>query len=136
MPTFSRNSLEQLQTCHPDLQALFSEVIKTFDCQVLEGFRNQAKQETAFKAGNTQLPWPKGKHNKFPSMAVDVSPYPVEWDKINRFYWFAGFVIGTAIRLKQEGRMTMNVRYGGDWNRNYEIDDNHFNDLVHFELVP
>ncbi len=135
MPKFSQASFSKLSTCHIDLQVLFFEVIKHFDCTILEGYRNQADQEKAFKLGNTQLHYPYGRHNKIPSMAVDVTPYPIEWDNDKRSYWFAGFVMGIAQKLKDEGKMTHSVRYGGDWNSDYNIDLENFKDLVHFELV-
>jgi peptidoglycan L-alanyl-D-glutamate endopeptidase CwlK len=135
MPKFSSQSINRLHTCHPDLQVLFYEVIKTIDCTILEGYRNEIDQEKAFNAGNSKLHYPNGKHNKSPSFAVDVSPYPVDWAKINRFYWFAGIVMGLAIKLKEEGKITHDIRYGGDWNRDYKIGDQSFNDLVHFEIV-
>ncbi len=135
MPQFSDASRTQLSTCHPDLQALFFEIIKYVDCKVLEGFRNEEKQTIAHDTGKSREEWPNSHHNSIPSTAVDVSPYPVEWDQINRFYWFAGIVMGTAIQLKKEGRMTHSVRFGGDWNNNLDIRDNKFNDLVHFELI-
>lgn len=135
MPKFSQESFSKLSTCHIDLQALFYEVIKNFDCTVLEGYRDQADQEAAFKAGNTQLHYPNGNHNSNPSNAVDVSPYPIDWGNTKRFYWFAGYVMGIAQKLKDEGKMTHAVRYGGDWNQDMDITDNKFQDLVHFELV-
>lgn len=124
-----------LATCHPDLQTLFNEVIKSFDCTVLEGHRDEAAQDRAVKDGKSQLAYPFGKHNATPSNAVDVSPYPIEWQNLNRFYWFAGYVMGIAQKLLDDGKMSHAIRYGGDWNSNKEITDNHFNDLVHFELV-
>lgn len=135
MPKFSQQSFSKLSTCHLDLQVLFFEVIRTFDCQVLEGYRNQEDQEKAFNEGNTQLHFPNGKHNRQPSMAVDVAPYPLEWGNAKRFYWFAGYVMGVAMRLKEEGKMSHSVRYGGDWDSDKDIMDNKFQDLVHFELV-
>jgi peptidoglycan LD-endopeptidase CwlK len=135
MPTFGAESKKQLATCHPELQLLFNEVIKYYDCKVLEGYRNQADQEKAFNAGNSKLHYPNGKHNRLPSIAVDVSPFPVNWNDTKRFYWFAGFVLGMAVQLKAQGKMHYDVRYGGDWNMNKDINDQTFNDLVHFELV-
>lgn len=135
MPKFSPDSFSKLSTCHIDLQVLFFEVIRTFDCKVLEGYRNQEDQEKAFEAGNTHLHYPNGKHNHQPSLAVDVSPYPVDWNNPKRFYWFAGYVMGVAIRLKEEGKMSHSIRYGGDWDNDKDITDNHFQDLVHFELI-
>lgn len=135
MPKFSQDSFSKLSTCHMDLQVLFFEVIRTFDCTILEGFRNEQEQEEAFKKGNSKLHWPNGKHNHSPSQAVDASPYPIEWNNIPRFYWFAGYVMGIAQKLRDEGKMTHAIRYGGDWNNDKIIGDQTFNDLVHFELV-
>lgn len=135
MPRFSQTSFSKLTTCHPDLQVLFFEVIKTFDCTILEGYRNQIDQEKAFAEGNTKLHWPDGKHNIQPSTAVDVSPYPIDWKNYKRMYWFAGYVMGIANKLKEAGRMAHAVRYGGDWNSDKNIDNETFKDLVHFELV-
>lgn len=135
MPKFSQSSFSKLSTCHIDLQVLFYEVIKYFDCTIIEGYRNQVDQEAAFSKGNTQLHWPHGKHNAQPSMAVDVISYPIDWNNDKRCYWFAGYVMGIAQMLKDQGKMTHSVRFGGDWNRNKDIDDEHFKDLVHFELA-
>ena len=49
MPKFSQDSFSKLSTCHPDLQVLFYEVIKYYDCTILEGYRNQVDQD---KYGN------------------------------------------------------------------------------------
>lgn len=135
MPKFCQSSFSKLSTCHADLQALFYEVIKYFDCTIIEGYRNKEDQERAFKAGNTKLHWPDGKHNSQPSMAVDVAPYPIDWKNSSRFYWFAGYVMGIAQKLKDEGKMTHAVRFGGDWDGDKNIYDENFKDLVHFELV-
>ncbi len=135
MPKFSQESFSKLSTCHIDLQALFFEVIKHFDCIILEGYRGEQEQEAAYNSGNTKLHWPDGKHNKQPSTAVDVSPYPVDWNNTKRFYWFAGYVMGIAQKLKDDGKISHSIRYGGDWNDDMDITDNKFQDLVHFELI-
>ncbi|CAK0742062.1 conserved hypothetical protein [Gammaproteobacteria bacterium] len=135
MPKFSQASFSKLTTCHPDLQCLMYEVVKYFDCTVLEGYRNEADQEAAFAKGNTKLHWPHGNHNRLPSMAIDVSPYPIDWNNSKRFYWFAGYVMGIAQKLKDDGKMTHSVRFGGDWDGDKDITDQKFNDLVHFELI-
>lgn len=135
MPAFSESSKQKLLTCHEDLQILFNEVIKYFDCTILEGFRNEKEQNKAFENGNSKLKWPVGKHNKNPSLAVDVAPYPVRWENKERMYCFAGFVLGTAQILKNMEKMTHSLRYGGDWDGDKDINDQNFNDLVHFELI-
>lgn len=135
MPRFSQLSMSRLSTCHLDLQVVFFEVIKYVDCTILEGFRNEKDQELAFKNGNSTLHWPFGKHNQSPSLAVDAAPYPVDWKAEKRFFWFAGIVMGISERLLAEGRITHKIRFGGDWNRNYDItDEKGLKDLVHFEI--
>jgi peptidoglycan L-alanyl-D-glutamate endopeptidase CwlK len=135
MPMFSQTSFSRLATCHMELQTLFYEVIRTFDCTILEGHRNEADQEKAVADGKSKLHWPHGKHNANPSMAVDVAPYPVNFTDTKRLYYFGGWVQGVAQRLKDEGKMTYSIRWGGDWNGNKDLDDQTFFDLVHFELI-
>lgn len=136
MPKFSDESFSKLSTCHRDLQVLFFEVVKFFDCTVLEGFRNQVDQEKAFAAGNTRLHYPDGNHNKNPSLAVDVAPYPVDWSNTKLFIWFAGYVMGIAQKLKDEGKMEHSIRWGGAWDGLGKINTTgQLNDLVHFELL-
>lgn len=135
MPKFSKDSFSKLSTCHPDLQVLFFEVIRTFDCTILEGYRNKEDQDKAYEAGNTKLIYPNGKHNRQPSFALDATPFPLDWNNTKRFYHFAGYVLGIASKLKDDGKMTHAIKWGGDWNGNHNLDDQSFNDLVHFELI-
>jgi peptidoglycan L-alanyl-D-glutamate endopeptidase CwlK len=128
MPRFGRKSRENLATCEKDLQLVFNEVIKHVDCSVLEGHRNAKRQNELFEKGNTKVKYPKGRHNANPSCAVDVVPYPIDWNDRERFHLFAGFVLGVA------NQMGITLRWGGDWNMNFEVDDNNFDDFPHFEL--
>ena len=128
MPRFGKTSKKKLATCHEDLQKVFNEVIKKVDCSVLEGYRNEARQNKLYEEGKTKVHYPKGRHNASPSRAVDVVPYPVDWNDRERFHLFSGFVLGVAYR------MGINLRWGGDWNMNFEVDDNKFDDFPHFEL--
>lgn len=134
MPKFSQESLNQLQTCDIDLQIVFKEVIKYFDCKVLEGHRGEAAQNKAYREGKSQLPYPKGNHNAFPSKAVDVYPCPIDMKDLRRFDYFAGFVMAIADMLKDQGKIRHNIKWGGDWNDDTQVKDNNFNDLVHFEV--
>lgn len=109
MPKFSKRSQERLSTCHPDLQRLFNEVIKHYDCTVLDGHRSEKLQDFAFYSGKSKVKWPNSKHNSTPALAVDIVPYPVDWENINEFYQFAGFVKATAIKLN------INVKWGGNF---------------------
>ena len=129
MPKFGRRSKERLATCDEKLQKVFNEVIKHVDCSVLEGHRSEERQEKLFKEGKTKVHYPNGRHNASPSRAVDVVPYPIDWNDRERFHLFAGMVIGLA------RGMGISLRWGGDWNMNFEVDDNQFDDFPHFELL-
>ena len=128
MPHFGKKSKERLATCHEDLQKVFNEVIKVVDCSVLEGHRDERRQEQLFSEGKTKVHYPMGRHNSKPSRAVDVVPYPVDWEDRERFHLFSGCVLGVA------SGMGITLRWGGDWNMNFEVDDNKFDDFPHFEL--
>lgn len=126
---FSLISQNKLNTCHPDLQTLFNEVIKYYDCSIICGHRNELEQNEAFRTGRSKLKFPNSKHNQVPSLAVDVVPYPVDWNDHKRFYHFAGFVLGLAHTLN------IKIRWGGDWDSDLQFKDEKFLDLPHFELV-
>jgi len=110
------------------LKKVFNEVIKTVDCSVLEGHRDKAKQNKYYKEGKTRLQYPLGRHNELPSRACDVVPYPIDWDDRERFHLFAGFVLGIAKSMK------INLRWGGDWDQDWTVKDNKFDDFPHYEL--
>ena len=72
MPRFGKTSKRRLATCHEDLQEILNEVIKYFDCSVLCGHRGEADQNKAYESGHSKVKWPNGRHNKKPSIAVDI----------------------------------------------------------------
>ena len=138
MPYFSDKSKERLSTCEIHLQTVFNEIIKHFDCTILEGHRGREKQNEYFDKGTSKLRYPNGNHNSFPSTAVDAAPYP--YPKINsddkrevrkeldRIFYFSGFVMGVATRFGIE------LRWGGDWDRDKMLSDQKWDDLFHFEI--
>jgi peptidoglycan LD-endopeptidase CwlK len=129
MPKFGAKSSAQLLTCHPDLQRVFNEVVKRWDCTVIEGARTVAQQEENMRRGVSQtmaskhIPGPDGY-----SRAADVAPFPVDWQDSERFRAFGGYVLGTADMLG------VSLIWGGDWNGNRDFKDQKFIDLPHFEL--
>lgn len=124
--TFSALSKGRLETCHPALQHLFNEVIKHYNCTILEGHRTHKRQQELYSQGKSKLKY--SKHNETPSLAVDVAPYPIDWNNTIQFYHFVGFVLGTAKQLN------IPIRTGADWDKDNDFNDQTFNDLVHFEL--
>ena len=128
MPRFGKKSKERLATCEKDLQMVFNEVIKYVDCSILEGHRKEDRQNSLYEVGKTKVRYPNGRHNASPSRAVDVTPYPVDWADRERQTLFAGFVLGVA------NQMGIKLRWGGDWDQDFEVKDNRFDDFPHFEL--
>lgn len=120
MPEFGKWSKTQLATVHPDLRRLFEEVVKGMDCHVLCGYRNEADQDRAFNQGFSKVQWPNSKHNTYPSLAVDVSTWPLNWHDIASFDALGGFVLATAERLG------IGVEWGGAWKS--------FVDRPHYQL--
>lgn len=119
---FSKQSLANLETAHPDLQRLFNEVIKHRDCKILCGHRDEKLQNALFKSGNSNLKFPHSRHNSFPSKAVDALFHPfTNWKDFRQFHEFAGFVLGVA------SQMDIPIRWGGHFKTFY--------DAPHFELV-
>ena len=136
MPKFGRTSKSKLETVHILQFELWNEVIKVFDCSIIEGHRDKAEQNRLFDLGKSRVMWPNSKHNEDPSLAVDAAPYyldkpHIRWNResLYRWYYFAGVVKGIAIR------MNIPIRWGGDWDMDTYVKDQRFNDLPHFELI-
>jgi peptidoglycan L-alanyl-D-glutamate endopeptidase CwlK len=130
MPRFGKKSKQRLEGVHPDLRKVLDEVVKYFDITIIEGKRSQERQNQLVAEGKSKTKFGKHVWGK----AVDICPYPIDWDARDDFHYLGGFVLATATS------MGTNVRWGGDWNASslYKgkrtTKDNNFDDLVHFEL--
>jgi len=118
-----------LLSCRPELIRLFQEVVKHRDCTINCGFRSQVEQDEAVRTGHSKLKFPNSKHNVYPSCAVDVIPYPVDWNDLDSFLLFIGFVKGVA------SQMGIEVISGIDWDNDWDIKETTFMDYPHFQLV-
>ena len=80
----------------------------------------------------SKFKYPKSNHNvtepNGKSLAVDVTPYPLDWKDRERHTLFAGYVLATA------RSMGILLRWGGDWDMDFQVNDNKFDDFPHFEL--
>jgi len=121
MNKFSKRSLEQLSTCDQRLQDLFMKVLQDMDCTIIEGHRGKEKQDRMVREGKSKAKWPRSKHNTIPSKAVDVMPYPIDWNDLERLSKFSELVKKTA------KRMNIKIRWGGNFKS--------FFDGPHWELV-
>jgi hypothetical protein len=109
---------------------VLEEVVKFFDITVIEGKRSQDRQDELVRQGKSKTKF--GKHVK--GLAVDIAPYPIDWNARDDFHYLGGFVLGVA------AKMGINIRWGGDWSSSSlaqearTTKDNNFDDLVHFEI--
>lgn len=145
MNEYGKKSQAVFNSCHPDIRLIFKRVLPNFDHSGLEGARLDETQYEYFKTGRSKLNGieDRSKHQVTEeqplSMAVDVSPYPIDFSDTHkalaRFYMFSGYVFQASEELYAEGLITHKVRWGGDWDSDKNFEDQSFDDLVHFELV-
>ena len=127
MYKFSKRSRDNLSTASTNLQKLFNEVIKEIDCTVICGHRSPEEQFELYKKGrvNKDFKWTvvdkskvvtnidgrakKSNHNYLPSKAVDVVPYPLDWNDINAFK-----KLGEVVKRKAK-ELGIKISWGGDW---------------------
>lgn len=119
---FGDKSLKKLYKCHPLLVELMLNAIRTSedDITVICGTRSNEAQQEAYENGKSLLKPGKSKHNKIPSEAVDIAPYPIKWDNIRAFEKLGKHVKECADSLN------ITIKWGGDWSM--------LKDYVHFEL--
>ena len=131
MPRFGKRSKERLKGVDAKLQNLLYEVVKYFDITIIEGKRSQERQNELVAQGKSKTKF--GKH--VDGKAVDIAPYPIDWNARDDFHLLGGFVLGMA------ASMGIKIRWGGDWNASSTFrgrrttKDNNFDDLVHFEIL-
>ena len=140
MPAFSKKSKAMLDQCHPDLQQVMNEAIKIFDFSVTEGARTKEQQAKYVKEGKSKtmnskhIPKYYKEIGKECSFAIDIVPYPVDYNDRERFCVLAGIVLGIAKVYKDLGIIKSDIRWGGDFNRNSITKDEKFSDMPHFEI--
>ena len=111
-------SAQSLSGVHPDLVAVVEAAIKIteVDFSVIEGIRALERQKQLLKEGkSTTL---NSRH--ITGHAVDMVPYPVDWEDLERFEDMA-----EAMKVSAE-ELEIPIVWGGDWKNFY--------DAPHFEL--
>ncbi len=139
----SRRSLDNLETCHMDLQKIVALAIQisVVDFIVVEGHRSVQRQNKLFKQGLSKIDGinRKGKHNYTPSKAFDICAYvrgskKLAYD-VSHLACIGGAITAAAKILLAEGEITHDIRWGANWDNDGEIlTDQRFDDLPHFEL--
>ncbi len=86
-------SLARLATCDAELVRLVRAVAADVDANpgklvkditVVCGHRGKAEQDHCFAIGTSKLKWPMSRHNAYPSLAVDLAPFPTDWNASGR----------------------------------------------------
>ena len=111
-------SLQSLSGVNPDMVAVVKRAIELteVDFTVIEGIRHINRQRELLKAGkSTTL---NSRH--ITGHAVDMVPYPVDWEDLERFELMAEAMKEAADELD------IPIVWGGDWKSFY--------DAPHFEL--
>ena len=125
MPHFGKRSKERLKGVDIKLQHILRRLVKIMDVTIIEGLRSQERQNELVAKGASKTKYLKHIEGK----AVDVAPYPIDWEDRERFHYMGGMLRGIAHELN------IKIRWGGDWDSDGEIADNSFDDLVHVELI-
>ena len=130
--TRSKNNLKGV---HPDLVKVVEKAIglTTQDFTVIEGVRTTKRQQELYAQGRTapgnivtNVDGVKKKSNHQVKAdryghAVDIVPYPVDWDSISKFD-------NIAVAMKLAAcEFGVDIVWGGDWEN--------FKDYPHFELA-
>ena len=111
-------SMQSLSGVHPDMVAVVKKAIEItgVDFTVIEGIRNINRQRELFKAGKSTTM--NSRH--ITGHAVDMVPWPVDWEDLERFE-----VMSEAMKTAAE-ELEIPIVWGGDWKSFY--------DAPHFEL--
>ncbi len=147
MPKYGQTSESRLESVRSrSVKAVFRQVVRFFDNTIPKygGMRTIDEQIMLVNRGSSKTL--QSKH--LDGLALDALPYPVRWPRqlnpdengmvqletakayakdLGRFYYFGGYVLGTA------DCMGVRLRWGGDWDDDRDVHDQDFDDLVHFE---
>jgi hypothetical protein len=127
---FTNTERQRLLSADPLLEELCVEVNKKFPIFIVCGKRDKDAQELAFAHGLTKVHYPNSKHNTEPySKAIDICPYPIDWNNRKAFYEMYKVVMETAQELG------IKIRAGADFNQDGDLTNDKFVDLPHFELA-
>lgn len=132
MRTWGRKSKKVYDTLDPRLQEWCTRVRdEVVDLSLICGYRDRLTQTEAFENGFSKVQYPDGKHNKIPSLAVDLQPYP--YPTHDAKVWGAlGYIAGRGEVIATD--MGIILRWGGDWDQDGDLTDQTFDDLFHWEL--
>lgn len=133
MRSWSARSKEVYEELDERLQLLVTRLRdEVMDITLLDGARTKAEQDHYNSIGTSTVKWPNSKHNTYPSIAVDLQPYPYP-DYEPKLWGALGYLAGRAHAIATEEGFR--IRWGGDWNGNGDLTDQTFDDLFHIEVL-
>jgi peptidoglycan L-alanyl-D-glutamate endopeptidase CwlK len=135
-------SRANLRGVHPDLIQVVERAIKLspVDFSVLEGVRTPARQKELYAQGRTKpgqiVTWTLTS-NHFAKAdgyghAIDLVPYPVDWEGPARFPKFDAIAKAMFTASEEVG---VPIRWGADWDRDGKPRERGETDSPHFELA-
>lgn len=132
MRKWGPKSKKVYEELHPILQYYLDRVLhEVADISLTCGHRTQKEQNEAFDNNFSKLRWPHGKHNQLPSIAVDLQPYPMPENNF-KLAQGLGYIVGRMIQMAAADGIEL--RWGGDWDRDGDVTDQNFDDLFHVEI--
>ena len=123
-----QRSLDRLSGVNSSLVAVLKKACESmpFDITVLEGVRSYERQQELLKQGATKV----SVSRHMSGNAIDIAPYPIDWNDTERFKIVAHHMFAAAKELG------ITIRWGGNWSRQDETvkPTSSFVDMPHFEL--
>lgn len=132
-------SRKKLEGLHPNLIAVVTRAIEvtTQDFTVLCGVRTLAEQKELYAQGRTKpgniVTWTLNSRH-LPAAdglgrAVDLAPYPIDWNDLLKFDAIAKAMFGASKELG------IPIRWGADWDQDGKPRERGETDSPHFELA-
>lgn len=128
MYKYGKRSKSNMEGIDKRLKEVLNHLIKIMDVTIIEGKRSTKTQQEYFSKGKSKLDGVNKKSQHQLGKAVDLVPYPVDWNNRDGMYYMGGMLRGIGHMLGY------NLRYGGDWDGDGKTKDNKFDDLVHIEI--
>lgn len=144
MAKFGKASLAKLATCDVKLQQIMENVLERIDISVQYGHRTVQEQQKLFSQGRSFVNgrWiktgktvtdmdgvvKKSMHNYYPSKAIDITPYPLDWKDINAFIKVKDIV------FEEANKLGIKLTWGADWDGDGNIAEHKLQDYPHYEL--
>ena len=134
----SERDIKKLNTVHPDLQKVIYRAaeITEVDFVITCGIRTLEEQAELYAQGRTKpgkiVTWTmKSRH--LPAAdgfgrAVDLVPYPIDWNTTSKFDAIASAV------MQASNELNIPIRWGADWDKDGVIREKGETDSPHFEL--